>query len=60
MQHSVMIAASNIADNGKVKIGGSGIDIRKPVVKKQANVADNGKVKIGGSGIDVRKPVVKK
>ena len=60
MQHSVTVVASNISDSGKIKIGGAGIDIRKPVIKKQANVADSGKVKIGGSTIDIRKPVVKK
>ena len=56
MQHSITIATSNISDSGKVKIGGSAIDLRKPIVKKQADVADNGKVKIGGGGIDLRKP----
>ena len=64
-------SVSPTTDTGKVRIGGSGMDVRKParVTAKPgkadpgavethagAETIDTGKVKIGGSGIDLRKP----
>jgi hypothetical protein len=42
-----------VADKGKIKIGGSAINLIKPAV------ADKGKIKIGGSSISLIKPVKK-
>jgi hypothetical protein len=42
-----------VADKGKIKIGGGGINLIKPAV------ADKGKIKIGGGGISLIKPVKK-
>jgi hypothetical protein len=42
-----------IADKGKIKIGGSAINLIKPAV------ADKGKIKIGGSSISLIKPTKK-
>jgi len=42
-----------IADKGKIKIGGSSINLVKPAV------ADKGKIKIGGSAISLIKPTKK-
>jgi hypothetical protein len=50
----------NVADTGKVTVGGAAINLRKPAPKKQADVSDNGKVKIGGAAINLRKPAPKK
>ena len=56
MRHLITISTSNISDSGKVKVGGGAIELRKPVVKKQANISDSGKVKVGGGAIELRKP----
>ena len=58
MQRFVTLQASHISDSDRVKIGGGGINLRRPAPKKQPDVSDNSKVKTGGAYINLRKPII--
>jgi hypothetical protein len=45
--------AANVADSGKVRLGGGAINLIKPAV------TDKGKVKIGGASLSLTKPAEK-
>jgi hypothetical protein len=51
--------AQQVADSGKVRLGGVSSPVVQPAVKDAKKVADAGKVRIGGYSPPVVQPAVK-